>query len=117
MLPNQLDIVKRLSELSRLLDAATEEIALADEEAVKAKQAFEVAYARSFISSEGSVDMRKHLATVATQVQRLEYELAFQKHRAVKERINTIRSQLSIGQTLSAAIRSQFAAEPAGQYT
>jgi len=117
VIPNQLDIVKRLSELSRLLDAATDEIAAADEQAVKAKQVFEVAYARAFIGSEGSVDMRKHLATVSTQVERLEYELAYQKHRAVKERINTIRSQLSIGQTLSAAIRSQFAAEPVGQDT
>lgn len=117
VLPNQIEIVKRLSQLSRLLDEATDEIARADEEAVKAKQAFEVAYARAFINSEGSVDMRKHLATVTTQVQRLEYELAFQKHRAVRERINTIRSQLSIGQTLSAAIRSQFAAEAVGQHT
>lgn len=117
MIPNQIEIVKRLSELSRLLDHATEEIALADEAAVKAKQAFEVAYARAFINSEGSVDMRKHRATITTQAERLEYELAFQKHRAVKERINTIRSQLSIGQTLSAAIRSQFQAEAVGQHT
>jgi hypothetical protein len=117
MLPNQLDIVKRLSELSRILDNATDEIAVADETAVKAKQVFEVAYARAFLNCEGSIDQRKHEATIRTQAERLEYELAFQKHRAVKERINTIRSQLSIGQTLSAAIRSQFAAEPVGQNT
>lgn len=117
MLPNQLDIVKRLSELSRILDAATDEIAAADETAVRAKQVFEVAYARAFLNSEGSVDQRKHEATIRTQAERLEYELAFQKHRAVKERINTIRSQLSIGQTLSAAIRNQFQAEPLGQHT
>lgn len=117
MLPNQLEIVKRLSELSRLLESATDEIAQADEVAVRAKQVFEVAYARAFLNCEGSVDQRKHEATIRTQAERLEYELAFQKHRAVKERINTIRSQLSIGQTLSAAIRSQFAAEPVGQYT
>lgn len=117
MIPNQIEIVKRLSELSRILDAATEEIAVADEKAVIAKQAFEVAYARAFINCEGSVDHRKHEATIRTQAERLEYELAFAKHRAVKERINTIRSQLSIGQTLSAAIRSQFAAESVGQVT
>ncbi len=117
MLPNQIEIVKRLSELSRLLDAATNDIAIADEVSVRAKQAFEVAYARAFLNSEGSVDQRKHEATIRTQAERLEYEISFQKHRAVKERINTIRAQLSIGQTLSAAIRSQFAAESVGQYT
>lgn len=117
MIPNQIDIVKRLSELSRLLDAATDEIAQADEKGVQAKQAYEVAYARAFLNAEGNVDTRKHIATIGTQAERLEYELAFQQHRAVKERINTIRSQLSIGQTLSAAIRNQFAAEPVGQHT
>lgn len=117
MIPNQIEIVKRLSELSRILDAATDEIAKADEAAVVAKQAFEVAYARAFINAEGAIDLRKHVATISTQAERLEYEIAMQKHRAVKERINTIRSQLSIGQTLSAAIRSQFQAEPVGQYT
>ena len=117
MLPNQLDIVKRLSELSRILDAATDEIAHADEEVVKRKQAFEVMYARAFLEAEGAIDTRKHIATIQTAQHRLDYEIAMQKHRAVKERIATIRSQLSIGQTLSAAIRSQFAAEPIGQHT
>ena len=117
MIPNQIEVVKRLSELSRILDAATDEIARADEVAVRAKQAFEVAYARAFLNCEGSIDHRKHEATIRTQAERLEYELAFQKHRAVKERINTIRSQLSIGQTLSAAIRNQFQAEAVGQFT
>lgn len=100
-----------------MLDSATDEIARADEQAVRQKQSFEVAYARAFINAQGSVDQRKHEATLVTQAERLEYELAYQQHRAVKERINTIRSQLSIGQTLSAAIRSQFQAEPVGQYT
>lgn len=117
MIPNQLEIVKRLSELSRMLDAATDEIARADEQGVLAKQRFEVAYARAFLNAEGSIDARKHLATIATEKERLDSEIAFQKHRAVKERINTIRSQLSIGQTLSAAIRSQFQAEAVGQHT
>ena len=117
MIPTQIQVVKRLSALSRMLDQATEDIARADEEGVRAKQAFEVAYARAFLNAEGPVDQRKHEATIRTQAERLEYEISFQKHRAVRERINTIRAQLSIGQTLSAAIRSQFAAESVGQYT
>lgn len=117
MIPTQIEVVKRLSALSRMLEQATDDIAQADEDGVRAKQAFEVAYARAFLNAEGSVDQRKHEATIRTQAERLEYEISFQKHRAVKERINTIRAQLSIGQTLSAAIRSQFVAESVGQYT
>ena len=100
-----------------MLDAATDELAVLDEQAVEAKQVFEVAYARAFIEAEGSVDMRKHLATVRTASERLAFELAYAKHRACKERINTLRNQLSTGQTVSAALRHQFAAEGTGQFT
>ena len=115
--PSQLEIVKRLSELSRLLDAATVEVAELDEAAVVAKQSHEVAYARAFLAADGPVDARKALATVAVFDDALAMELAAAKHRACRERINTIRSQLSIGQTLSAALRTQFSAEAVGQWT
>lgn len=113
----QMRVIKRLSEVSRMLDAATVEIAELDELAVRAKQEFEVGYARAFIEAEGPIDVRKHVATVRTSGERLEYELAYAKHRACKERMNTLRSQLSTGQTVSAALRHQFAAEGTGQFT
>jgi hypothetical protein len=37
--------------------------------------------------------------------------------RACRERIRTLGAQLDVGRTLSAAIRSQFQAEPVGQWT
>ena len=117
MNPEQTRVIKRLAEVSRLLDAATDEIAILDEAAVRAKQEFEVGYARAFIEAEGSVDLRKHVATVATAGERLAYELAYAQHRACKERMNTLRNQLSTGQTVSAALRHQFSAEGTGQFT
>lgn len=114
---NQIDVIKRLGEVSRMLDAATIEIAELDEMAVRAKQTFEVEYARAFVMAEGPIDVRKHLATLETQNERLAYELAVAKHRACKERINTLRNQISTGQTVSAALRHQFAAEAVGQFT
>ena len=53
MIPTQTEIVLRLAELSRLLDAATLEVAVLDEEAVRAKQAHEVASARAYLTAEG----------------------------------------------------------------
>jgi len=117
MIPSQRDIVLRLSELSKLLDAATVEVAELDEAAVTRKQAFEVAQARAFLAAEGPMDARKAQATLAAAEYALAYELAAAKHRACRERINTLRSQLSIGQTLSAAVRAQFGAEAVGQWT
>lgn len=100
-----------------MLDAATDELAALDEEAVQAKQTYEVDYARAFLKAEGPIDVRKHEATVQTAAQRLAYELAYAKHRGCKERMNTLRNQLSTGQTVSAALRHQFAAEGTGQFT
>ncbi len=117
MLPNQVEVVKRLSELSRSLDAATEEIGTLDDFAVRAKGKYEVAFARSFLSAEGSMDQRKQIAILACADEKLAMEIAEAQVRAVKEKINTLRSQISIGQSLSAAIRQQFSAEGVGQYT
>jgi hypothetical protein len=117
VLPNQTEVVKRLSELSRMLDAATDEIAVSDDKAVKAKGSYEVAYARSFLQSNGSMDVRRQEAILACADLRLAMEIAEAEVRAIKERINTLRSQISIGQSLSAAIRQQFSAEGVGQYT
>ena len=38
MNPEQLRVIKRLSEVSRMLDAATDELAVLDEQAVQARQ-------------------------------------------------------------------------------
>lgn len=117
MLPTQIDIVKRLSELSRLLDAATVEIAELDEAAVRAKSMYEVSFARAFLGVEGPMDQRKQESILACADERLAMELAEQKVRACRERINTLRTQISTGQSLSAAIRQQFSAEATGQWT
>jgi len=117
MIPTQTDIVLRLAELSRLLDAATLEVAILDEEAVRAKQAHEVAAARVYLTADGPVDARKAQAIVQSADLALASDLAAAKHRACRERIRTLGAQLDVGRTLSAAIRSQFQAEPVGQWT
>lgn len=117
MLPNQIEVIKRLSELSRMLDSATEEIAKVDDFAVKAKATYEVAYAKAFLSAEGSMDQRRQIAIVSCADEKFAMEVAEAQVRAVKERINTLRSQISIGQSVSAAIRTQFGAEATGQFT
>lgn len=116
-LPTQTEVVLRLAELSRLLDAATTEIAELDEAAVQAKQAHEVASARAYLTSEGSIEARKAQAVLACEPLALAAELAAAQHRACRERIRTIGVQIEVGRSLSAAIRNQFTAEPVGQYT
>lgn len=117
MIPTQIEVVKRLAELSRMLDAATVEVADLDEAAVRAKQAHEVAHARAYLTSEGSIEARKAEAILKCADLALAAELAAAKHRACRERIRTLGAQLDVGRSLNSAVRSQFAAEPIGQHT
>ena len=114
---SQAEVLDRLSECSRLLDAAQQDLAVLDEAAVRAKQAFEVAWARAYLKAEGSIEARKAEAVLVTAGECLEAELCAAKVRACRERIRTLGAQLDVGRTLSAAIRSQFQAEPVGQWT
>lgn len=113
--PTTHSVISRLSELSRLLDAATDEIARLDEEAVRAKAAYEVAYARAFLSAEGSIDVRKQTAVLEVRDVRLAKEIAEQQVRACQERIRTLRSQLEVGRSLNAAVRTEWTAAAVGQ--
>ena len=116
-LPTQLEVIKRLSECSRLLEVAQHDLADLDEAAVRAKQAYEVAWARAYLKADGSIEARKAEAVIVTAGEALEAELCAAKVRACRERIRTLGAQLDVGRTLSAAIRSQFQAEPVGQWT
>jgi hypothetical protein len=109
-LPSPNAIIRRLVELSLLLDKATTEVDQLDDAAVQAKGANRVAYARAFLNATGPMDVRKETAVVETEEQWFAYEVAEQKVRACKERIRTLREQIEIARSLSAALRSEWAA-------
>jgi hypothetical protein len=113
--PTTHTVILRLSELSRLLDTATTEVAELDEASVLAKSAFEVAYARAFLTSEGAMDIRKQTAVLDTSDAKLNSELAEQKVRACRERIRTIRDQIEVGRSLNSAVKAEWAAAGTGQ--
>lgn len=114
-LPSQADVVLELSRIARDLDAKTAEIARLDEEAVRSRSRFEVQFARSFLSTDGSVDFRKQSAVLATSDAKLDAEIAEAKVRAARESIRTMRDRLEVGRSLNAAVRAEFAAGAVGQ--
>jgi outer membrane protein TolC len=61
------------------------------------------------------MDMRTQTAIALTGDAWFEYELAEQQVRACKERVRTLRDQLEIARSLSAALRSEWAATGIGQ--
>lgn len=114
--PTVNDVVRRLAELSRMLDNATEEIARLDEAAVRSKGRHMVLFAREFLKQEtGSVDAKKQTAVLACETAWLDAEIAEQQVRACRERIRTIRDQIEVGRSLNSAIKSEWAASAVGQ--
>lgn len=105
------NVVVRLAEISRYLAVCQTELASADENAVRSRQRYEVAYSRAFLNAEASnAEGRKCLAVVATQNEKLDAEIADQQVRALRVRIAVLRDQVEIGRSLSAALRSEWAA-------
>lgn len=112
-----LEVMDELAETSRMLDRATVDMVTLDEAAVRARCAYEVAFAAAFLRAEGAMDIRKSAAVLLVQVQRLEAELADARLRACRERIRTLRDQIEVRRSLASALKAQWAAEPAGQWT
>lgn len=109
------DIVLELSKIGRELDELSHEIARLDRVCVLARSEYRKAYARRWLTLEGSVELRKQQATLDAEDQLLEAEIADQLHRAARERIRVLRDRLEIGRSIGAARRSEFAAEGVGQ--
>jgi hypothetical protein len=97
-----------------MLQAATIELAVADEDAVRTKQRYEVAFAKAFLSSEGSAEARKQSAVLAVENPRLDMEIAAAKLRAVRARIDTLKVQIDVGRSFGAALRAEIALTQAG---
>lgn len=106
-LPNLSDIALRLMELSKDLERATSEAADLDEQAVRTRHEFEIAYSREFLRAEGSMELRKHKAVEETADLKFRAEAADQVLRACRTRISTIKIQIETGRSLSAAVRAE----------
>jgi hypothetical protein len=101
-------IIDTLSQISRDIDDVTDDIATLDEEAVRARAAYKVAYARAFLGAEGSMDIRRYTADLETSGEALESELAEQKHRAAIGSIKALRDRLEVGRSLGPLVRLEW---------
>ena len=111
------DIAERLSQLSRDLDRQTGQAEELDRKAVLARHAYELAYSRAFLSSTGSMDVRKHHAVVVTEQEKLDAEIADQILRACRARIATLKVQIDTGRSLGAALRAEVSLAGSGYST
>jgi len=103
-----LDIIENLTRISKDIDRTTDEISAADKNAVMARVAHKVAYAKAFLSVEGSMDIRRYTADLETADTLLASELADQEHRAAVSSIRALRDRLEVGRSLGPLVRLEW---------
>ena len=101
-------ITRTLSQISKEIDELTDELARLDEAAVRARQDYKVAYARAFLTADGSMDIRRYTAETATADALLASELADQQHRAAVAQLKALRDRLEVGRSLGAIMRLEW---------
>ncbi len=106
-------VVLRLAELSRSLDLVQGELERAEDEAVRARHRYEVSEAKAYLNTDASnAETRKRMALLEVAKEKLDAEIADVTARKLKSRIQVLRDQVHIGQSIGAAKRSEWAATP-----
>lgn len=100
-------VAKQLAQLARQLDDLVDAIDDAEKRAVNAREDFTMSYAAAFLSAEGSMDIRRHLATERTHDTRLAAELAEQLVKGIRRQIDSVRIRIDVGRSLGAALRAE----------
>lgn len=107
--PNE--AVLHLTALAREVDTRTRELNEADLTAVKAKHAFEIAWAKSILTVEASnADSRKARATLATEAELQAVRDADYHVQALKRLLDALRIRIDVGRSALAAKRSEWMA-------
>jgi len=101
-------LINTLSKISKDIDETTRDLVELDRKAVEARAAYRVEFARVFLNSEGSIELRKRLAEVETQSAYLAAEIAEQQLRAAGHSIRALRDRLDVGRSLNALARMEW---------
>ena len=101
-------LISTLSQISKDIDETTKELVALDRNAVEARAAYRVAFARVFLNTEGSIELRKRLAEIETQSDYLRAEIAEQELRAAGHSIRALRDRLDVGRSLNALARMEW---------
>lgn len=104
-------VIDTLSTIGKDIDEQTEEIAVLDEAAVRARVALKVKHAEIFLRTEGSMDLRRYTAEYGTRHELLASELAEQQHRAAVNQIKALRDRLEVGRSISALVRMEWGSQ------
>jgi hypothetical protein len=102
------DVAMELAGLARRLDSVVNQMQVAEQDATAKRAAFDLAFSKAFLSADGSMDLRKHQAVVATNGQRAEADVAEAAVRHLRRVVDAIKVRIDVGRSVGAAIRAEI---------
>lgn len=101
------EVARALGKLALELDDARTQLDEWDDEATRARAAYEVAEARAYMAAKGSIPERERQALLAVEEEALAVALADLKVRKGKRLMSVLDKRISVGQSHGAAVRSE----------
>ena len=100
--------IDAMTRLGRELDELVTALEFADDEAVKLRAEYDLAFAKAFGSQEvGSVDARKYRTVESTYEPRLAADLADAKVRHLRRKLDSTRMRLDTLRSIGAVVRAE----------
>lgn len=108
--PTQMDVTRYLGAYSRALDEATADSKRLGQEYAEARKAHRLAKAHAYLKTlgQGSIKDREAITALAIADEEFAMEAKEQELKAARERIDTLKTQISTGQSIGAAIRAEM---------
>ncbi|MEU8157992.1 hypothetical protein AB0B94_30435 [Micromonospora sp. NPDC048986] len=90
------------------MDEAVKAVERADLDRTQKRAEFDLAHAKAFLGAEGSMDIRKYQAVIATHDLRVEADVADAAFRHLQRRISAINTRVEVGRSVNSALKTEM---------
>lgn len=102
------EVVQNLSALTEELRRTVSAFRAAERDAAMKRHAADMAESRAFLSADGAMDLRKHVARVAADQAEGEALVAEALVRVLRAEIRAIETRIEVGRTYGATVRAEL---------
>lgn len=114
---NAAEIERRMNKLDQDSWSAVNALEMADQDAIRKRAAFDLAYSKAFLAAEGAVETRKHLAVVETIELRFEADVADALVKTLIRRLKALEKRADNSRTTSSWHKAELALAQSGIQT
>jgi uncharacterized protein YutE (UPF0331/DUF86 family) len=101
-------VVANLSALTEELRRTVSSFRIAERDAAEKRHAADMVESRAFLSADGAMDLRKHIARVAADRAENDALVAEALVRVLRAEIRSIETRIEVGRTYGATVRAEL---------